>query len=131
MPQFVVQRHDARNLHYDFRLEREGVLVSWALPKGVPMEPGVRHLAVHVDDHPISWGSFEGEIPAGSYGAGTVEVWDRGDYELVDEKPDGTQTVRLHGDRLDGTWTLVPARLGGEERNWLILRNDGEAAVSP
>jgi len=108
-PIFVVQRHDARRLHYDFRLERDGVLASWAVPKGVPLEPGEQHLAVHVEDHPLEYGSFEGEIPQGNYGAGTVEIWDRGTYELLEEKRDGGLTVRLHGERLDGIWTLVPA----------------------
>ena len=130
-PVFVVQRHDARRLHYDFRLERDGALASWAVPKGVPLEPGERVLAVHVEDHPLDYASFEGEIPKGSYGAGTVEIWDRGTYELVEEKRDGGLTVRLHGKRLEGTWTLVPAKLGGEERNWLLMRkaDDGAATV--
>jgi bifunctional non-homologous end joining protein LigD len=128
-PIFVVQRHDARRLHYDFRLERNGVLASWAVPKGVPLEPGDQHLAVHVEDHPLEYGSFEGEIPKGNYGAGTVEIWDRGTYELLEEKPDGGLTVRLHGKRLEGTWALVPAHLSGDEKNWLILRKrDGGAA---
>jgi bifunctional non-homologous end joining protein LigD len=121
-PVFVVQRHDARRLHYDFRLERDGVLASWAVPKGVPLEPGEQHLAVHVEDHPLEYGSFEGEIPTGNYGAGTVEIWDRGTYELLEEKRDGGLTVRLHGERLEGTWALVPAHLSGDEKNWLILR---------
>src|SRR5215831_5819512 len=121
-PVFVVQRHDARRLHYDLRLERDGVLASWAVPKGVPLEPGEQHLAVHVEDHPLEYGSFEGEIPQGNYGAGTVEIWDRGTYELLEEKRDGGLTVRLHGERLDGTWALVPAHLSGDEKNWLILR---------
>ncbi|HSE82748.1 MAG TPA: DNA ligase D [Gaiellaceae bacterium] len=121
-PLFVVQRHDARRLHYDFRLERDGALASWAVPKGIPLEPGQRHLAVHVEDHPLDYASFEGEIPSGQYGAGTVEIWDRGTYELVEEKPDGGLTVRLAGERLRGLWTLVPARLDGDEKNWLLLR---------
>jgi bifunctional non-homologous end joining protein LigD len=121
-PIFVVQRHDARRLHYDFRLERDGALASWAVPKGIPLEPGQRHLAVHVEDHPLDYATFEGEIPAGSYGAGTVEIWDRGTYELVEEKADGGLTVKLAGDRLRGVWTLVPARLDGDEKNWLLVR---------
>ncbi|HET7573185.1 MAG TPA: DNA ligase D [Gaiellaceae bacterium] len=132
-PIFVVQRHDARRLHYDFRLEQDGVLLSWAVPKGVPLEPGEQRLAVHVEDHPLEYASFEGEIPAGNYGAGTVEIWDRGTYELLEQKPDGGLTVRLHGERLRGTWTLVPAHLSGEEKNWLLLRKrdeDGEATPS-
>jgi bifunctional non-homologous end joining protein LigD len=129
-PIFVVQRHDARRLHYDFRLERDGVLASWAVPKGVPLEPGQQHLAVHVEDHPLEYGSFEGEIPQGNYGAGTVEIWDRGTYELLEEKPDGGLTVRLHGERLEGTWALVPAHLSGDEKNWLILRKRDDGTTS-
>jgi bifunctional non-homologous end joining protein LigD len=126
-PIFVVQRHDARRLHYDFRLERDGVLLSWAVPKGVPLETGQRNLAVHVEDHPLDYAGFEGEIPKGQYGAGTVEIWDSGTYELLEEKPDGGLTVRLDGERLQGVWTLVPAHLSGEEKNWLILRKRDDA----
>jgi bifunctional non-homologous end joining protein LigD len=129
-PIFVVQRHDARRLHYDFRLERDGVLASWAVPKGVPLEPGQQHLAVHVEDHPLEYATFAGEIPQGNYGAGTVEIWDHGTYELVEEKPDGGLTVRLHGERLEGTWTLVPAHLSGEEKNWLLLRKRDESTAA-
>jgi bifunctional non-homologous end joining protein LigD len=130
-PIFVVQRHDARRLHYDFRIERGGALQSWAVPKGIPMRKGQRHLAVHVEDHPLAYATFEGEIPAGEYGGGTVEIWDRGHYELVEEKRDGGITVRLHGERLDGLWTLVPTRLDNHERNWLMIRKDeGEAGAS-
>ena len=121
-PRFVVQRHDARRLHYDFRLERNGVLASWAVPKGVPMEPGTRALAVHVEDHPLDYATFAGVIPAGQYGAGTVEIWDSGTYELEAEKPDGELTVRLEGERLHGSWTLVPAGLDGKPENWLLIR---------
>ncbi len=122
---FVVQRHAARRLHYDLRLERDGVLVSWAVPKGMPLAAGERHLAVHVEDHPLDYADFEGEIPAGQYGAGSVEIWDRGTYELIEEKKDGGLTVRLRGSRLEGLWTLVPAQLDGDPRNWLLLRKDG------
>jgi len=121
-PIFVVQRHDARRLHYDFRLERDGALASWAVPKGVPLEPGEQHLAVHVEDHPLDYATFEGEIPKGSYGAGTVEIWDKGTYELLEEKRNGGLTVRLNGKKLKGTYALVPAHLSGDEKNWLILR---------
>jgi bifunctional non-homologous end joining protein LigD len=129
-PIFVVQRHDARSLHYDFRLERDGVLLSWAVPKGVPLEPGEQHLAVHVEDHPLDYATFEGEIPKGEYGAGSVEIWDHGTYELLEEKKNGGLTVRLRGERLDGTWALVPAHLNGEEKNWLILRKS-EGSIAP
>ncbi|HLG09811.1 MAG TPA: DNA ligase D [Gaiellaceae bacterium] len=134
-PRFVVQRHDARRLHYDFRLERGGALASWAIPKGIPLRRGERHLAVHVEDHPLEYADFEGTIPAGQYGAGTVEIWDRGTYELVEEKPDGGLTFRLHGRRLDGAWALVPAHLDGDPKNWLLLRKDvvaaGDARYAP
>jgi bifunctional non-homologous end joining protein LigD len=130
-PRFVIQRHAARRLHYDFRLERNGALASWAVPKGVPLRSGERHLAVHVEDHPLEYGDFEGTIPAGEYGAGTVEIWDRGTYELLEEKRNGGLTVRLDGERLDGVWTLVPARLDGDPKNWLLLRKDaGEGTAT-
>jgi bifunctional non-homologous end joining protein LigD len=129
-PIFVVQRHDARRLHYDFRLERNGALASWAVPKGVPLEPGQQHLAVHVEDHPLEYATFHGEIPKGQYGAGTVEIWDEGTYELVEEKPDGGLTVRLRGKRLDGTYALVPAHLSGDEKNWLIVRKKDDSAAA-
>ena len=100
----------------------------WAVPKGVPLEPGQRALAVHVEDHPLDYATFAGEIPKGNYGAGTVEIWDNGTYELVEEKRDGGLTVRLHGKRLEGTWTLVPAHLDGKEQNWLLIRKRDEGA---
>ncbi len=127
-PIFVVQRHDARRLHYDFRLERDGALASWAVPKGVPLEAGQQHLAVHVEDHPLEYATFEGEIPKGEYGAGTVDIWDSGTYELVEEKPNGGLTVRLYGKRLTGTYALVPAKLSGDPKNWLIVRKRDESA---
>src|SRR4051812_18189517 len=92
------------------------------------MDVGQRHLAVHVEDHPLEYATFAGEIPKGNYGAGTVEIWDHGTYELVEEKRDGGLTVRLHGERLEGTWTLIPARLDGKEQNWLLMRKRDETA---
>jgi bifunctional non-homologous end joining protein LigD len=130
-PIFVIQRHDARRLHYDFRLERDGALASWAVPKGVPLEPGQRALAVHVEDHPLEYATFEGEIPKGQYGAGLVEIWDEGTYELVEEKKNGGLTVKLHGERLEGTWTLVPAKLDGNPKNWLLLKKREEGVAEP
>jgi bifunctional non-homologous end joining protein LigD len=129
-PIFVVQRHDATRLHYDFRLERDGALASWAVPKGVPLEPGTQHLAVHVEDHPLDYAGFEGTIPKGNYGAGTVEIWDRGTYELVEEKRDGGLTVHLHGERLEGLWTLVPAKLSGDPKNWLLVKKKEQAGAA-
>jgi bifunctional non-homologous end joining protein LigD len=130
-PIFVIQRHQARALHYDLRLERAGALASWAVPKGMPLEPGQQHLAVHVEDHPLEYAAFEGEIPKGEYGAGSVEIWDRGTYELLEEKNDGGLTFRLDGERLQGTWALIPAHLSGQEKNWLVLRKREEAARRP
>ncbi len=122
-PIFVVQKHAARSLHYDFRLERNGALASWAVPKGVPSAAGQRALAVHVEDHPLDYATFAGEIPSGQYGAGKVEIWDHGTYELLEEKRDGGLKVRLAGERLRGIWTLVPAHLDGKEANWLLIRS--------
>jgi bifunctional non-homologous end joining protein LigD len=130
-PIFVVQRHSARRLHYDFRLECDGVLLSWALPRGVPLRGGERALAVHVEDHPLDYAGFEGEIPAGEYGGGTVDIWDHGTYELVHERPNGTLTVILHGERLEGEWALVPSKLDGNEKNWLIVRASKLGALGP
>jgi bifunctional non-homologous end joining protein LigD len=131
-PIFVVQRHDARRLHYDFRLERNGALASWAVPKGVPLDPGGRSLAVHVEDHPLEYATFHGEIPKGSYGAGSVEIWDDGTYELLEEKRNGQLTFVLHGQRLRGAWSLVPAHMDGKEQNWLLIkRSDGHDEAEP
>jgi bifunctional non-homologous end joining protein LigD len=114
---FVVQEHHARRLHWDFRLERDGVLVSWALPKGVPDDPAVNHLAVHTEDHPLEYGGFEGTIPRGEYGAGAVTIWDSGTYEPV--KWTGREVkVNLHGNRVSGGYVLF--QTGG--KNWMIHR---------
>jgi bifunctional non-homologous end joining protein LigD len=114
---FVVQEHHARRLHWDFRLERDGVLVSWALPKGVPDDPGVNHLAVHTEDHPLEYAGFHGEIPRGEYGGGAVTIWDHGTYEVLkwDERE---VKVSLHGERLSGGYVLFAT--GG--KNWMIHR---------
>ncbi|MDB5841535.1 MAG: ligase, partial [Herminiimonas sp.] len=121
---FFIQKHDARNLHYDFRLELDGTLKSWAIPKGPSLDPGDKRLAVHVEDHPLEYGLFEGEIPAHQYGAGTVLVWDRGTW-LPDGDPaegyrKGHLKFELEGDKLAGRWALV--RMGppkAEKENWL------------
>jgi bifunctional non-homologous end joining protein LigD len=130
-PVFVVQRHSARRLHFDLRLEAGGVLKSWAVPKGLPTTRGVRRLAVHTEDHPMEYATFEGQIPAGEYGAGTMDVYDRGTYELVEAKRDGGLTVRLAGEVLQGEWTLVPAALDGDPRNWLLLNKSGPEEPLP
>jgi bifunctional non-homologous end joining protein LigD len=118
-PRFVVQEHHARRLHWDFRLEHDGVLVSWAVPKGVPADPKKNHLAVHVEDHPISYIDFAGEIPAGNYGAGQVSIWDSGTYD-IEKFSDREVMVVLHGKRLQGRYVLF--RTNGE--NWMIHRMD-------
>ncbi len=114
---FVIQEHHARRLHWDFRLERDGVLVSWALPKGVPDDPAVNHLAVHTEDHPLEYGGFEGEIPRGEYGAGQVSIWDYGRYETL-KWADREVKVRLHGHRVTGSFALFQTR--GDQ--WMIHR---------
>ena len=125
-PIFVVQRHDASRLHYDFRLERSGALASWAVPKGVPLEPGAKALAVHVEDHPLEYAKFHGEIPKGQYGGGTVEIFDNGTYDLLEEKPNGQLTFDLHGKKLKGRWSLVPAHMDGKEQNWLLIKRSDD-----
>jgi bifunctional non-homologous end joining protein LigD len=122
---FVIQRHDATRLHYDFRLERDGVLVSWAVPKGLPFVRGEKHLAVHVEDHPIEYGSFEGSIPKGHYGAGEVRIWDSGTYDLQ-EWTDKKVGVRLRGKRHRGEYHLVKTSRG--EKDWLVFLSKPEEA---
>jgi bifunctional non-homologous end joining protein LigD len=118
-PVFVIQEHHARALHWDFRLEHDGVLVSWALPKGVPQDPATNHLAVHTEDHPLEYRSFEGDIPKGEYGGGRVSIWDHGDYEL--EKWTETEVkVVLHGSKARGRYVLFATR----GKNWMIHRMD-------
>jgi bifunctional non-homologous end joining protein LigD len=119
LPVFVIQEHHARALHWDFRLEHEGVLVSWALPKGIPEDPSSNHLAVHTEDHPLDYGSFEGEIPAGQYGGGRVQIWDRGHFELEKWTPSEVMVV-LHGSRVSGRYVLFPTK----DKNWMIHRMD-------
>jgi bifunctional non-homologous end joining protein LigD len=116
---FVIQEHHARRLHWDFRLERGGVLVSWAVPKGLPPDPARNHLAVHTEDHPLEYAAFEGEIPAGEYGGGRVTIWDRGTYETHKWRPDEV-IVTLHGGRVRGRYALFQT----DDANWLVHRMD-------
>jgi bifunctional non-homologous end joining protein LigD len=116
---FVVQEHHARSLHWDLRLERDGVLVSWAVPKGIPPTPDRNHLAVHTEDHPLEYLTFEGDIPAGEYGGGSMHVWDSGTYE-VHKFGEREVMVTLHGERVDGRYVLF--KTGG--KNWMIHRMD-------
>ncbi len=120
-PIFVVQRHDARNLHYDFRLEMDGVLKSWAVPKEPPKEAGTKRLAIQTEDHPLAYASFEGEIPEGEYGAGNVEIWDKGTFELL-KREEKEIVVKLHGDKLKGDYVLIRTKYGKEEKGWLFFK---------
>jgi len=132
---FCVQRHDATRLHYDFRLEMEGVLKSWAVPKGPTLDPGLKHFAAHVEDHPIEYGDFEGNIPAGNYGAGSVMLWDRGTFELLggasggDQLARGDLKFRLHGEKLKGDFALVHMKGRGKGNEWLLIKKRDEFAA--
>jgi bifunctional non-homologous end joining protein LigD len=133
---FVVQRHRARRLHYDFRLEIDGVLVSWAVPKGLTLDPGVRHLAVHVEDHPIEYLDFEGVIPSGGYGAGDVIVWDRGTFELHGATTDARAAVEagelhleLHGSKLHGHFMLIRTRERDGKADWLVFHKRDDTGI--
>src|SRR5579863_186631 len=134
---FCVQRHHARRLHYDLRLEVDGVLKSWAVPKGPTLDPKEKRLAVHVEDHPIEYGDFEGTIPAGNYGAGSVLLWDRGTYELLGDVSAEKQLergdfkFRLHGEKLMGEFALVKikgSRKDSKGNEWLLIKKPDFAA---
>lgn len=134
---FVVQKHAASHLHYDFRLELDGVLKSWAVPKGPSLDPADKRLAVMVEDHPLAYGDFEGTIPQGEYGGGTVMLWDRGTWEAIDTDPaaalqKGKLSFHLHGEKLAGEWALM--RMGGrgekDGKNWLLIKKSDEHAAS-
>jgi DNA ligase D-like protein (predicted 3'-phosphoesterase) len=133
-PSFVIQKHAASSLHYDFRLEVDGTLRSWAVPKGLSTDPRVKRLAVEVEDHPLEYGDFEGVIGEGSYGAGAVIVWDAGTYRNLDEEQSMAQALEaghakvwLEGQKLQGGWTLQRTR-GGEKPQWLVLKRRDEEA---
>jgi len=118
---YVIQRHDASHLHYDLRLEIGGVLKSWAIPKEPPLQHGVKRLAVQTEDHPLEYASFEGVIPEGEYGAGRVEIWDKGSFELIERSPD-KYIVNIHGRRLTGLYALIRFTRSGDEKNWLFFK---------
>ena len=125
---FVIQKHDASRLHYDFRLEMEGVLKSWAVPKGLTWEKGEKHLAVEVEDHPVEYADFEGVIPAGQYGGGTVMLWDRGNYHVFGEEPakalrGGRLHLVLDGEKAKGEWALIRTRMEAGKPQWLLLKS--------
>lgn len=134
--QFVIQKHEASHLHFDFRLELDGVMKSWAVPKGPSLDPAVKRLAMEVEDHPISYNTFEGTIPQGEYGGGTVMLWDRGTYEaedgggvasLRDGYRRGDLKITLRGKRLEGSWVLVRMKRPGRPQ-WLLIKHDDEHA---
>lgn len=117
MPRFVVHRHEARRLHWDLRLELDGVLKSWAIPKGPPLEQRVKRLAIEVEDHPLSYINFEGIIPPGMYGAGKVEIWDKGSY-ILSERGEDELKLLFQGEKLKGRYLLL--RTGG--RQWILMK---------
>lgn len=132
---FVIQKHAARQLHYDFRLELDGTLKSWAVPKGPSLDPTIKRLAVQVEDHPLAYAEFEGRIPAGQYGAGQVIVWDCGTWEVEDEDPAaayaaGRLRFHLRGEKLQGGWRLLRTRMAGSggKPQWLLIKEQDAAA---
>ena len=133
--EYVIQKHAARALHYDLRLELDGVFKSWAVPKGPGLVPGEKHLAVRVEDHPLEYGGFEGVIPKGEYGGGTVMIWDRGRWRQTDgDLESGKLEFVLEGEKLRGAWVLV--QMGGarnaDGKNWLLIkRRDGAPVNEP
>lgn len=135
--QFVIQKHWASRLHYDFRLELDGVMVSWAVPKGPSYDPAVKQMAIHVEDHPISYNTFEGAIPKGEYGGGTVIIWDQGTWEPVGDARDslakGKVLFKLHGQKLAGLWELVRISKPGEKKQeqWMLFKKRGDSWARP
>jgi bifunctional non-homologous end joining protein LigD len=131
---YFIQRHNATRLHYDFRLEIDGTLKSWAIPKGPSLDPAQKHLAAMVEDHPLDYGEFEGNIPKGQYGGGSVMLWDRGTFELIGEENGlaqiarGDLKFRLHGEKLSGTWAIVHMKNRGKGNEWLIIKKKDEAS---
>lgn len=138
-PIFVIQQHDASHMHFDFRLEHDGVLLSWAIPKGPSTDPRDKRLAVRTEDHPLGYARFEGRIPEDEYGGGVVIVWDAGTYENTSEKDGeaidmdaamnkGHIRVRLQGSKLSGGYSLIHTKMRGQDKNWLLIKEDDDKA---
>jgi bifunctional non-homologous end joining protein LigD len=129
---YVIQKHAASRLHYDFRLELDGVLLSWAVTKGPSVDPSHKRLAVRTEDHPVSYGQFEGIIPKGQYGGGTVMLWDTGTWEPREDPRAGLKkghlSFTLHGKRLKGAWTLIRMKGRGSREQWLLIKQNDAAA---
>ena len=127
-----MQKHAARRLHWDFRLEWEGTLRSWAVPKGPSLDPADKRLAVEVEDHPIAYAKFEGDIPKGEYGGGHVDIWDKGTWQPVEDFDKGLRKghleFELFGRKLAGRWHLVRTRMQGKQPNWLLMKSNDDAA---
>ena len=134
-PIYVIQLHKAKSMHFDFRLEADGLLISWAVPKGPSLDPKEKRLAVRTEDHPLGYANFEGNIPEGEYGAGTVIVWDKGVYENISAKGDkelsmsaaiqaGHIRFRLFGKKLKGGYSLIQTKMHGKDKNWLLVKDD-------
>ncbi len=130
---FVIQKHEARNTHFDFRLEIDGFLKSWAIPKGPYMDTGQKRLAIETEDHPMSYADFEGTIPEGEYGAGTVTIWDSGTYEnrsetdgkyieISEAYEKGRIKINLNGSRMRGFWALIKTKYMGKDNQWLLIK---------
>lgn len=133
IPIFVIQKHNSRQLHYDLRLENNGILKSWALPKGPTIDPGKRHLAIQTEDHPLNYADFEGKIPKGEYGAGDVIIWDKGTYKNLKENNNLTENIKngeivvwLEGKKLKGKFALIQTKFQSNKKNWLLIKMKDE-----
>lgn len=139
-PIFVIQKHDSSNLHYDFRIEINGTLKSWSVPKGPSTNPKEKRMAIPTEDHPLKYAGFEGVIPEGEYGAGTVMIWDKGTFENIKEDDEGepvdlkksyeqgTVEIYLKGEKLEGGYALIKMNSGNMKGNWLLIKKDDEEA---
>lgn len=137
VPIFVVQKHETTHFHFDLRLEVNGLLKSWMVPKGPSMNPKDKRLAIQMEDHPLSYAQFEGIIPEGNYGAGKVEIWDSGTYAYINKNSDistaieqGVLEFKLHGHKLKGLFTLVHTNMDNNDKDWLLIKNEDVFAVN-